>query len=89
MSADVVARIFKEFKFRTITPSSSKNLIYKTIVNTAFGANIICSIMDSDKHVNWFVNDAFVDVLIPLQEACKMVPVKGLCLIEEAIEVDE
>lgn len=89
MSADVVARIFKEFKFRTITPSSSKNLIYKTIVNTAFGANIICSVMDDQKNVTWYVNDDFVEILIPLQEACKNVPLKGCCLVEETIEVDE
>ena len=71
MSADVVARIFTEFKFRSLTASSSKNLLYKTIINTAFGANIICSESDTDDHIRWFINEDLADCLYKLEQLCK------------------
>ena len=71
MSADVVARIFTEFKFRSLTASSSKNLLYKTIINTAFGANIICSEKTDTGEMNWFINEDLADCLYKLEELCK------------------
>jgi hypothetical protein len=55
MSPSVVARIFKEFHFRSLTPKSSKNLIYKTIMNTAFETIIIVGKYDG-KHTEWSIN---------------------------------
>lgn len=71
MSTDVVARIFTEFKFRSLTASSSKNLLYKTIINTAFGANIICSECDDNDNIHWFINEDLADCLYKLEQLCK------------------
>jgi hypothetical protein len=71
MSADVVERIFKEFKFRTLSKTSSKNQIYKSIMNTAFKANIINSTYDEEMHVSYFINGDLEPYLEPLQKLCK------------------
>lgn len=55
MSPSVVARIFKEFHFRSLTPKSSKNLIYKNIINTAFETVIVLGKSDG-KHTEWSIN---------------------------------
>jgi hypothetical protein len=67
MSSGVVARIFKEFHFRSLTPKSSKNLIYKNIVNTAFETIIICSKHGKDKHIEWSINDGLVEQIPKIQ----------------------
>jgi len=71
MSADVVERIFKEFKFRTLSKTSSKNQIYKSIMNTAFKANIIKSFMDDGKNISYYINGDLEPYLQPLQKLCK------------------
>lgn len=70
MTADVVERIFKEFKFRTLSKTSSKNQIFKSIINTAFKANIVCSKMLDEKNVTYYINEDFVEVLEPLINIC-------------------
>ena len=71
MSADVVERIFKEFKFRTLSKTSSKNQIFKSIMNTAFKANIIKSFMDDTEHISYYINGDLEPYLQPLQKLCK------------------
>ena len=71
MSADVVERIFKEFKFRTLSKTSSKNQIYKSIMNTAFKANIIKSFMDDGKNISYYINGDLEPYLELLQKLCK------------------
>jgi len=71
MTADVVERIFKEFKFRTLSKTSSKNQIFKSIMNTAFKANIINSVYDSEMHVSYYINGDLEPYLEPLQRLCK------------------
>ncbi len=71
MSAGVVEQIFKEFKFRTLSKTSSKNQLYKSIINTAFKANIICTSIGEDKNVSYFLNEEMKPYLAPLEELCK------------------
>jgi hypothetical protein len=71
MSADVVERIFKEFKFRTLSKTSSKNQIYKSIMNTVFKANIIKSFMDDGEHIAYYINGDLEPYLESLQKLCK------------------
>lgn len=71
MSAVVVERIFKEFKFRTLSKTSSKNQIYKSIMNTAFKSNIINSFMDDGEHIAYCINGDLEPYLEPLQKLCK------------------
>lgn len=71
MTADVVERIFKEFKFRTLSKTSSKNAIYKSIMNTAFKTNIINSSYGDDMNVSYSINAEFEPYLEPLQRLCK------------------
>ena len=70
MTADVVERIFKEFKFRTLSKTSSKNQIFKTIVNTAFKANIIKTTYDEDLNVSYSINEDLEPHLEPLYNLC-------------------
>jgi hypothetical protein len=67
MSPSVVAKIFKEFHFRSLTPKSSKNLIYKTIVNTAFETIIIVGKNDG-KHTEWSINEHLVEEIPKIQK---------------------
>lgn len=71
MSAGVVEQIFKEFKFRTLSKTSSKNQLYKSIINTAFKANIICTSVGEDKNVSYFLNLELAPYLSTLEELCK------------------
>jgi len=69
MSPGVVAQIFKEFHFRSLTPKSSKNLIYKNIINTAFNAIIIVGKYDGkDKHTEWSINSNLEENLPKIQQ---------------------
>lgn len=68
MSPGVVAKIFKEFHFRSLTPKSSKNLIYKNIINTAFNAIIITSKYGKDKHIEWAINSNLEENLPKIQK---------------------
>jgi hypothetical protein len=71
MSAGVVEQIFKEFKFRTLSKTSSKNQLYKSIINTAFKANIICTSFGEDKNISYFLNFELAPYLPQLEELCK------------------
>lgn len=71
MSAGVVEQIFKEFKFRTLSKTSSKNQLYKSIINTAFKANIICTRISETKDVSYFLNEEMEPWLPQLEELCK------------------
>jgi hypothetical protein len=71
-----IERIFQEFKFRTISKTSSKNKIFKSIVNTAFKANIVCSNTSKDKNgksvnVEYYINEDLIQLLEPLLDLCK------------------
>ena len=67
-----IERIFQEFKFRTISKTSSKNKIFKSIINTAFKANIVCSFRDSvTKNVSYFINEDLVQLLEPILDLCQ------------------
>lgn len=85
MTADVVERIFKEFKFRTLSKTSSKNQIFKSIMNTAFKSNIINS-MNDEMHVSYYINGDLEPYLEPLQRLCKDYA-KGLA--EKALIADD
>jgi hypothetical protein len=67
MSPSVVARIFKEFDFRSLTPKSSKNLIYKNIINTAFETIIIVGKYDG-KHTEWSINDKLIEEIPKIKQ---------------------
>lgn len=67
MSPGVVSQIFKEFHFRSLTPKSSKNLIYKNIINTAFKAIIIVGKSDG-KHTEWSINSDLEEDLPKIQQ---------------------
>jgi hypothetical protein len=67
----VVEQIFKEFKFRTLSSTSSKNQIYKSIVNTAFKANIICTRFEVDKNVSYNLNPDMETWLPRIEDLCK------------------
>lgn len=58
-------------------------------MNTAFQANIICSRRDENGNMEWTINEAFKDILIPLETVMSQKPITG-CHIEceqlEAIE---
>jgi len=71
----VVDRIFKEFKFRTLSKTSSKNQIFKSIMNTAFKSNIISTQISKDKNdksvnVSYSINMVLEPWLEPLYEIC-------------------
>ena len=75
IDATTIERIFQEFKFRTISKTSSKNKIFKSIVNTAFKANIICSSVSKDKNgksvnVEYYINEDLVSLLEPILDLC-------------------
>ena len=70
LSSSVVERIFSEFSFRTLNKKSSSNLIYKNIVNTAFGANIIVSKRTDEKHTEFYVNTDICDLLPDIEKLC-------------------
>lgn len=70
LSSSVVERIFSEFSFRTLNKKSSANLIYKNIVNTAFGANIIVSQQIEVKNISYFVNPDIADLLPRIETLC-------------------
>lgn len=67
MSPSVVARIFKEFHFRSLTPKSSKNLIYKNIMNTAFETIIIVSKYNG-KNAEWSINDKLIEEIPKIKQ---------------------
>ena len=69
-STNVIDRIFSEFSFRTLNKKSSTNLIYKNIINTAFGASIIQSIMVDEKKVKYCINADFIDLLPKIENLC-------------------
>ena len=71
MTADVVERIFKEFKFRTLSKTSSKNQIFKSIMNTAFKSNIICTEFGDDKNISYSINLELQPLLDDLYKICK------------------
>ena len=83
----MVDRIFKEFKFRTLSKTSSKNQIYKSIVNTAFKANIICSSYNEELHVSYKINEELAEWLEPVYQLCtkykKIVEKIPMLVVEE------
>ena len=87
INAGVVDRIFKEFKFRTLSKTSSKNQIYKSIVNTAFKANIICSSYNEELHVSYKINEDLAEWLEPVYQLCtkykKVVEKIPMLVVEE------
>ena len=93
LSSDVVERIFSEFSFRTLNRKSSANLIYKNIVNTAFGANIIISERIDEHKSAYFVNDKFIDLLPRIEKLCSEQAKKGIVSVSPpaqiACEVEE
>jgi hypothetical protein len=70
LSSSVIERIFSEFSFRTLNKKSSANLIYKYIVNTAFGANIIVNRIDEQKHSTFYVKPDIADLLPRIETLC-------------------
>lgn len=70
ISPSTLKKVFEEFKFRTINDSTSKNVIYKTIVNTAFAFNIIMS-KSENGNVTYFINDEIKNTLFALENMCK------------------
>lgn len=89
----MVERIFSEFSFRTLNRKSSANLIYKNIVNTAFGANIIISERIDEHKSAYFVNDKFIDLLPRIEKLCSEQAKKGIVSVSPpaqiACEVEE
>ena len=57
---ELIDEIFKNYKFRTLTSSSSKNQIYREIVNTEFNKNVIITKHDG-KNVEWYVADDILE----------------------------
>jgi len=58
-------------------------------MNTAFQANIICSRHDNNGNMEWTINEAFKDILIPLETVMSQKSITGLqiqCDQLEAIE---
>jgi hypothetical protein len=70
LSSSVVERIFSEFSFRTLNKKSSANLIYKNIVNTAFGANIIVAKRICEHKTEYYVNPDIDDLLPRIETLC-------------------
>ena len=70
MSVGVVEQIFKEVKFRTLSSTSSKNQIYKSTVNTAFKANIICTKISDTKDVLYHLNPDMEEWLLKIENLC-------------------
>ena len=70
LSPSVIDRIFSEFSFRTLNKKSSTNLIYKNIVNTAFGASIIQSVSTDAKNIKFCVNADLIDLLPKIENLC-------------------
>ena len=89
MSAGVVEQIFKEFKFRTLSNTSSKNQIYKSIINTAFKANIICTQFGTDKNVSYFLNADMEEWLPKIEDLCTNFLRKNTGILEEMVFVDD
>jgi hypothetical protein len=52
LNDELKSRIFKEFSFKFITPSSSTTKITKEIYNTYFAKNIVTTTYDNDKNQN-------------------------------------
>ena len=99
MTADVVERIFKEFKFRTLSKTSSKNQIYKSIINTAFKANIICTKISKDENdksvnVSYSINGDLQPYLESLYDICinyakKQMKIPPMIIGDDQIECPE
>lgn len=57
ISEEIMKQIFTDFKFKYMTPSSSKKIIMKEIYNSYFGVKIICTEYDANKHTSFFTNE--------------------------------
>lgn len=68
LSDALMERIFKEFKFRTMTKLSSKNLIYKYILNEYMGNQSILSELSADKHTRYFIHPDIDDRIIKIRD---------------------
>jgi len=88
MSPGVLERVFDEFKFRSINRTSSKNIIYKNIINTTFGFNIIMS-KTEDGHVSYFINEEIEKTLFKLEKMCKEASAINPLVRLQPLEVDE
>jgi hypothetical protein len=98
-SSSVVERIFTEFSFRTLHKKSSSNLIYKTIVNTAFGADIIHNLRIDEKNSIYFIKTDICDLLPNIENLCSNFTKKNIdtvsikaqicCEVEEECETME
>lgn len=64
-----IDKIFSCYNFRTLTKCSSKNLIFKDIMNKKFEKNIIITETDSNKNVSWKVSEDFNELKNRLIEA--------------------
>jgi hypothetical protein len=62
ISKELIDEIFTNYKFRTLTSSSSKNQIYREIINTDFNKCVIITKHDG-KHVEWHVADDILEHL--------------------------
>lgn len=62
ISKELIDEIFTNYKFRTLTSSSSKNQIYREIVNTEFNKNVIIT-KHEGKHIEWYVSDEILENL--------------------------
>jgi hypothetical protein len=71
MSPGVIDEIFKEFKFRTLSKTSSKNQLYKSIVNTAFKANVICSNVSASRDVTFHINPDLQEHIEAIVSLCQ------------------
>jgi hypothetical protein len=57
LTDELKERVFKEFSFKFITAGSSTTKIVKEIYNTYFNKHVIASTYDSNKHVNYSVDE--------------------------------
>jgi len=89
MSAGVVEQIFKEFKFRTLSSTSSKNQIYKSIVNTAFKANIIWTKISDTKDVLYCLNAEMAEWLPKIEDLCANFLRKTTEKLEGVVFIDD
>jgi monomeric isocitrate dehydrogenase len=80
LSSSVIERIFSEFSFRTLNKKSSSNIIYKNIVNTAFGACIIVS-KQVLTNIEFSVNDNICDLLPRIEKLCSEQTKKNIDIV--------
>ena len=62
ISKELIDEIFTNYKFRTLTASSSKNQIYREIINTDFNKLVITTKHDG-KNIEWYVADEILENL--------------------------